>query len=268
MNDKPIVALTVGSGFGELKRILERAGAKVIVISEPGDLHSVAHATHLLLPGGADIHPLFYGQAVTYARASRVQRDIMEYRLARYAINCGMPTLGICRGLQMLIVAAGGHLLQDFAAINNVAPHRCGHAIRTTRGSLLRNLLGRRLEVNSYHHQSVDVSGKHLPRNWRATAFSVPDDIVEGVEHLTKPLFGVQFHPEYVIDASDAAGEALILKWLERTIPKNFRFRPTWESYYQFSALTTQQIYAPSRAGQGPEFSRRIDQSHGSTNLE
>lgn len=120
----------------------------------------------------------------------------------------------------MLIVAAGGQLLQDFATISKVAPHRCGHEIRTTQGSVLRTLLGHRAEVNSYHHQSADVSGNRMPKNWRVTAYSIPDDIVEGIEHRTKPLIGVQFHPEYVIEARDAAGEALILNWLEGDVPK------------------------------------------------
>jgi anthranilate/para-aminobenzoate synthase component II len=59
-----------------------------------------------------------------------------------------------------------------------------------------------------------------MPKNWRVTAYSIPDDIVEGIEHRTKPLIGVQFHPEYVIEARDAAGEALILNWLEGDVPK------------------------------------------------
>ncbi len=120
----------------------------------------------------------------------------------------------------MLIVAAGGQLLQDFATISKVAPHRCGHEIRTTQGSALRTMLGHRLEVNSYHHQSADVAGNRMPKNWRVTAYSIPDDIVEGIEHRTKPLIGVQFHPEYVIESRDPAGEALILNWLEGDVPK------------------------------------------------
>lgn len=220
MKTKPAVGLTIGSGYDELSRILKMYGADVLTIQNRGDLSKIRNATHLLLPGGSDIHPSFYGQTVTYARGFQAQRDWLEYQLARYAINRGMPTLGICRGLQMLIVAAGGQLLQDFATISKVAPHRCGHEIRTTQGSALRTMLGHRLEVNSYHHQSADVAGNRMPKNWRVTAYSIPDDIVEGIEHRTKPLIGVQFHPEYVIESRDPAGEALILNWLEGDVPK------------------------------------------------
>ncbi len=220
MKHKPVVGITIGSGYEELSRIINRYGADVITIQNRSDLSKIRNATHLLLPGGSDIHPSFYGQTVTYARGFQVQRDRLEYQLARYAINRGMPTLGICRGLQMLIVAAGGQLMQDFAAISQVSPHRCGHEIRTEKGSVMRKLLGDQLEVNSYHHQSVDDTGDRIPKSWWATAYSVPDCIVEGVEHRTKPLIGVQFHPEYVIEARDAAGEVLILKWLEGDVPK------------------------------------------------
>jgi putative glutamine amidotransferase len=218
MKQNPVVGITIGSGYEELSRILKAYGADVLTIRNRGDLPKIRNASHLLLPGGADIHPSFYGQTVSYARGFQVQRDWLEYQLARYAINRGMPTLGICRGLQMLIVAAGGQLLQDFATINKISPHRCGHEIRTTQNSVLRNLLGHRIEVNSYHHQSIDVSGNYMPKNWRATAYSIPDDIVEGVEHRTKPIIGVQFHPEYVIEACDPAGEVLIVNWLEADV--------------------------------------------------
>jgi len=211
MAKQPLVALTIGSGYREICSILRATGAQVLTIHAFSERKLVRLATHLLLPGGADIHPQHYKQPVTYARGFDEERDWIELRLARYAIHSGLPTLGICRGLQVLAVAAGGTLFQDFATQRSLPPHAArGHEITTAPNSRLRSWLGARWHVNTYHHQAI----AKLPADWTATAWSTPDHIVEGIEHNHKPLLGVQFHPEYVADAADRAGEALIATWL------------------------------------------------------
>ena len=212
---KPIVAMTEGSCHREIKRILESSDALVITLRNRGDLARIRNATHLLLPGGADIHPALYGQSVSYAKGFDPQRDWLEFQLARYAILRGMPTLGICRGCQMLAVAAGGVLWQDYALQKEVATHNASHEIRTTRNSVMRKLVGSRVTVNSYHHQAVASP----PKGWKATAFS-NDDVVEAIEHSRMPLLGVQFHPEMMLDTHNPAGEDLILNWLDGDVPK------------------------------------------------
>ena len=219
MTPKPIVATTVGSCHSEIVRILISGGCNVITLRNRGELSRVRNATHLLLGGGADIHPSLYGQSVSYARGFDPQRDWLEFQLARYAINRGMPTLGLCRGCQMLAVAAGGLLWQDYATQKETAAHTAKHEVRTARNSIMRDLIGSRIEVNSYHHQAVTTA----PKGWRATAWSMPDDIIEAIEHSTKPLLGVQFHPEMMFDQKHPAGENLILNWLDGDIPKESR---------------------------------------------
>lgn len=215
MSTKTIVALTEGSCHREIKRILESNGASVMMLRNRGDLHRIRNATHLLLPGGTDIHPALYGQTVSWARGFDAPRDWLEFQLARHALLRGMPTLGICRGCQMLAVAAGGVLWQDFATQKETPVHASNHEIRTTRNSLMRKLVGARITVNSYHHQSVATP----PKGWKATAFS-PDNIVEAIEHTRFPMLGVQFHPEMMLDTNNPAGEMLILNWLDGEIPK------------------------------------------------
>lgn len=217
---RPIVALTIGSGYNEICRIMLSGGASVITIHNRGDLNKIRNATHLLLSGGADIHPSYYAQETSYARGFDVKRDWLELRLARYAINRGMPTLGICRGMQMLAVADGGALWQDFAIQCEGGTHAPQHEIRTAKHSWIREVLGERCIVNSFHHQAV--SGISLPKSWRATAWSVGDknnEIIEGMEHKSKPVVGVQFHPEYITNDKNKAGEYLLYSWLDGDVP-------------------------------------------------
>lgn len=232
MNNQLIVATTIGSGYSNISQILRSHGAEVVTIHSRKDLASIRKATHLLLPGGADVHPQHYKQLPTYARGFDEERDWIELRLARYAIHCGLPTLGICRGLQVLAVAAGGSLFQDFAKQRSLRPHApFGHEIATEPKSRLREWLGATWHVNSYHHQSV----AKLTVDWKATAWSTPDHIVEGIEHKHKPLLGVQFHPEYVEDDRDRAGKELIWTWLEAT-----NARTTTQARYPFTISRTQ----------------------------
>ncbi len=215
--NKPIVAITAGSGYTEISRIMANGGAGVILIHNRGDMNKIRNATHLLLSGGADIHPSYYGQETSYARGFDVKRDWLELRLARYAINRGMPTLGICRGMQMLAVADGGALWQDFAIQTESNVHTAQHEIRTARNSWLREVLTERCVVNSYHHQAVSAAA--LPKSWKATAWTISEhEIIEGMEHRSKPLVGVQFHPEF-LSGNDRAGEYLLYSWLDGDVP-------------------------------------------------
>ena len=216
--NRPIVALTVGSGYNEICRIMTAGGANVLTIHNRGDLNKIRNATHLLLSGGSDIHPSYYGQETSYSRGFDVKRDWLELRLARYAINRGMPTLGICRGMQMLAVADGGSLWQDFAIQTESSAHAAQHEIRTVKESWLRDILGTRCIVNSYHHQAV--SALNIPKSWRATAWSIGAcEIMEGMEHRNKPLIGVQFHPEFIANEKNKAGEYLLYSWIESDVP-------------------------------------------------
>lgn len=157
----------------------------------------------LLLTGGVDVDPAWYGQEPS-PRLGRVspERDALELPLARVALARGIPVLAICRGIQVLNVAAGGTLVQDLPtewsdAIKHYqdAPRWFGsHAVEVLPGSRLAELLGQaRLRVNSFHHQALRDVAPGLVVTARA-----PDGVVEAVEAADPRRFvlGVQWHPE------------------------------------------------------------------------
>ncbi len=162
----------------------------------------------LLLAGGVDVHPGEFGEAVApFCGEIDRARDRVELRLLRWAINQPMPILGICRGIQMLNVAAGGTLYQDIGAqvpdalrhehVEGDPYNRRTHSIEIDSASRLARALGTpRLDVNSLHHQSI----KQVAPGYRIVA-RAPDGIVEGIESLNGHFaVGVQFHPEWLID--------------------------------------------------------------------
>ena len=156
----------------------------------------------LLLTGGGDVAPGAYGEGPHPKSAGHDPvRDAAEFAAVRFALERGIPILGICRGNQALNVALGGTLVQD---VPSQVPGACrhwgsdggnvfAHSVQVEPDTLLARVLGvTQLEVNSWHHQAVKDVAPGLRVNCRA-----PDGVIEGVESADgRPILAVQCHPE------------------------------------------------------------------------
>jgi putative glutamine amidotransferase len=157
----------------------------------------------LVLTGGADIHPSFYGQeiqaSVRIGPAERTEFDLALFHGARRA---GKPILAICHGMQIMNVALGGTLYQDLptqyaGALAHRDPSACRpifHRVKVAPGTHLAKILGGEMEIEvpSIHHQAV----KDLAPGLRVSARS-PDGLIEGIELFDHPqVIAVQWHPE------------------------------------------------------------------------
>ena len=155
----------------------------------------------LVLTGGADYNPLWYGeQPEKELHTINSTRDLPELLLTRLAFNRQIPILGICRGVQTMAIALGGNLVQDLKTPlkhSQDAPRsEATHSVTIAEGSTLHALYGQETFVNSFHHQAVKDCGSHL--HVVATA---PDGVIEAVESTEqKALMGVQWHPEWMGD--------------------------------------------------------------------
>lgn len=157
----------------------------------------------LLLPGGDDVAPWRYGEESHPALGQIDEaRDSLELALTQRALDDDMPVLGICRGIQLLAVAAGGTLYQDLPTqLPSEVPHEVrgfgrdyiAHSVRIEPLSHLARALRREsLGVNSFHHQAV----RDVPDGFVVTATS-PDGVIEAIEAPAQRFtVGVQCHPE------------------------------------------------------------------------
>jgi putative glutamine amidotransferase len=161
----------------------------------------------LLFTGGEDVAPAYYGEE----RDERCQepdaeRDLFELHLARAALSRRTPVLGICRGLQLLNVAAGGTLYQDIQCRPGTLPYHSApspdrqkliHPVRILPGTRLDAIMGvAESQVTSTHHQFV----KDLAPGFRITAESAEDGIAEAIEQPDFPLMiAVQWHAERMV---------------------------------------------------------------------
>ncbi len=161
----------------------------------------------LLLTGsGPDLDPRLYGERQQYKfRTVSKRRADFELEVVRLAADSGLPTLGICGGMQSINVACGGSLFQDIPSqIRDALQHRqptpatnLSHSVEVKPGSLLQRIIRQaRLRVNSSHHQSVKAVAPSL----LATA-TAPDGVIEAIELPTHRFFlGIQWHPEFLFD--------------------------------------------------------------------
>ena len=160
----------------------------------------------LVLAGGGDLNPATYGDEARLAETVNVfdGRDALELELARLAHERDLPTLGICRGMQVMNVALGGSLYRDLYNCGvtekqhrqNPPYYGISHKVTIAKGSLLESVVSASgdFEVNSMHHQGVDHVAPAL-----LVAARSEDRVVEAVEDPAKPFFlGVQWHPEYL----------------------------------------------------------------------
>jgi putative glutamine amidotransferase len=216
---KPVVALTAATKpvEGMMRVRLNQAyveavrGAGLIPLVVPplseAEVAGVLEAVQgVVLTGGEDVDPAEFGAARhPLTQEPHKERDKCELALVRLAREMRIPTLAICRGMQVLNVAFGGTLIQD---IGSERPSDIRHdrsSERTMRvhdvriepdSKLARAIGGSDITVNSSHHQAVD----QVPSQLRVTAYA-PDGIVEGAEWAGDDwwMLAVQWHPEELV---------------------------------------------------------------------
>jgi len=181
--------------------VREAGGLPVHIPLDVDPAELVSRLDGVVLTGGADIDPRRYGQeSLTNAFPPEPLRDQHECAVLDAAYANGTPVAGICRGLQIVNVHAGGNLYQD-------VPSHAGfdqpvttewHQVAFDSGTILGGIYGQGRYVNSLHHQTVDKVGDKL----QVTARS-DDGSVEGLEHDELPVIAVQWHPEMLPSRAD-----------------------------------------------------------------
>lgn len=210
-------------GFGDVTRqyinaayisAVEDAGAVPFIIPVSSDLEKTKKLIDLcdglLFPGGEDIDPGYYGENPHKNLGEiRPEVDKFLFHSLLYALEQRKPALGICKGMQMMVVATGGSLYQDIYSQREEETFlHCQsgrrtygvHQVQIDKDSRLFQILEtEQIATNSMHHQSVRTLGKGL----RLSAHT-EDGIVEAVESLDGRLIGVQWHPEEMVPESGA----------------------------------------------------------------
>jgi putative glutamine amidotransferase len=178
-----------------------------------------------LFSGGVDVAPRRYGEEITGDGVEICERrDAFELELARilYYEKPEKPVLGICRGVQLLNVAAGGSLHQD------VQGHRQEEAgsvtpftAKLTAGTFLASLIGgEETKINSFHHQAV----KDPAPGFTVSATSAHDGLIEAIEPRDpqgRYFIAVQWHPELFYDESESS-RVIFRSFVEAAKNKNY----------------------------------------------
>jgi putative glutamine amidotransferase len=182
------------------------AGGEAVLLSNDDDPADVLQRVDgILLTGGADVDPTLYDQPKHLSTETDPKRDAFEVPLSRAALASDAPVFAICRGVQVLNVAAGGTLVQDIptqapTTIEHSVTHQRdarAHDVEVKPGTRLASLLAgaqasETCPVNSRHHQAVGT----VAPSFVVSAVS-PDGIVEAIERPdARFCLGVQWHPE------------------------------------------------------------------------
>jgi len=228
---KPRIAITVGPdeiAQGNMRltyrSAVERAGGEPVLFwNVPrGEVGKALESFDgLLIPGGPDLDPETYGgRPHPNVKTAHPDRDALELEAARYAKRAGLPTLAICRGIQVVNVALGGTIFEDIddqherpdgpvlrhMQTPDFSRKETTHDVDLIAGSRIAAIAGAScIKTNSIHHQAVRRIAYGLDAAGRAR-----DGIVEAVElRGDHPFFvGVQWHPEELVE-NDGPSRAL-----------------------------------------------------------
>ena len=237
---RPLIGLSVtriGNGGSQVgaayvNAILKTGGVPVVIpaMTDGAALRQlVATLDGLILTGGEDVNPLWYGET-PHPQLGKVDyvRDEYEFKLLKLASDRNLPTLGICRGEQLMNVYFGGTLYQDISSQRPATvslKHRQktsyespSHAVSIVPGTQLAAIIGEgRRQVNSMHHQAV----KTVAPGFR-TAACAADSLIEAIEAWPeRSALAVQWHPELLT----AGGDTLMVKIFRFLVGKADTFR-------------------------------------------
>jgi len=169
----------------------------------------------IIIGGGDDIHPDHYGGKLDRKVKIDLDRDKLEIEWIKYALDKGIPLMGICRGAQLINVVLGGTLHQDIRTMRELTYNRPGllptKQVRLDAASLIASICGKtRLRVNSLHHQAIKSSGSGL----NVVGWDL-DKITQAIEHSQgQKIIGVQWHPEYLFYMPS---HLALFKWLRQS---------------------------------------------------
>ena len=206
----PLIAISSCRKIEDYRQSILHTGGEVRLIDASMPVTDALDGVDgLLLTGGGDVEPARYGES-PHERLEDVDpvRDAFEVALIAAARARDLPIFAICRGVQVLNVAAGGTLVQDIPSqvagalkhslVPPHPPYELAHEVWVEKDSLLAKLMGERLvgsdtcDVNSRHHQAV----KTVAAAYRVSA-TAPDGVIEAIEDpAARFCLGVQWHPE------------------------------------------------------------------------
>jgi putative glutamine amidotransferase len=207
----PTIAISACNKLEDYRQSILHVGGEVRIVDRSMTIDDALHDMHgLLLTGGSDVAPARYGEQ-PHPSVVDVDpaRDEFELALIAEVRRRTLPILAICRGIQVLNVAAGGTLVQDIAtevagalehkfAVPPHEPYALAHELWIEKDTLLDRLMRERLsdtdacEVNSRHHQAI----KRLAPGYQVSG-TAPDGVIEAIEDPSARFcLGVQWHPE------------------------------------------------------------------------
>lgn len=230
---KPIIGMTTSVSSENktfvsqdyLDCIANNGGVPVLLPNQPIEKNIDLYASWidgLLVTGGDDIDPTLFGEEPhRYLGEIVPERDHFEKRLLEKLLQIDKPIFALCRGCQILNIAANGDMFQDIYAQldkellqhQQKAPRsHLSHFVHVKEGSLLSRITGNsRFKVNSFHHQAV----RNVADGFVASAYS-SDGIIEAIESNNhRFVLGVQWHPECLVKRGDEVSKKLFQSFVE-----------------------------------------------------
>ena len=183
------------AGTENLTNYIAALKANDIEVINTLDIDEALKCDGLLLPGGGDMDPKYYGEEMNGSDEPDRELDKAQLDVLDAFVKEKKPVLGICRGMQLINVYFGGSLYQDLKT-KDAHSRKNGvdsvHSVKSIVGdNLFENLYGKEFFVNSAHHQGVKKLGGDL-----ISVLEADDGVCEALLHNDLPIVATQFHPE------------------------------------------------------------------------
>ncbi len=202
-------------------RYVAAGGMEPLVTLNSGEL---ADCDGLILPGGGDITPAFFGEKNRGSHNIDTELDVLQFQALDLFVRNGKPVLGICKGMQVINVGLGGTVIQDLPSAELHKYQDCDqyHSTIIQKGSWLYHLYGPNAVVNSAHHQAIGRPGGGL----QVVQYCPEDSCPEAIVHESLPVLGVQWHPERLDPKRTSLSGGAVLAYFVSLIVKQRQTAP------------------------------------------